>query len=472
MARGQVAPSASCYNGAMSMRILFVVHDFLPQAVAGTEILVARLGQALSKCAQVTIFCTRRNPERPQYGIMRETVQGLDVIGMVQNYPHGPLRRAVSDPGAERVFAGVLEELRPDVVHFHHLAFLPLSLPRIAAEKRAATIFTLHDFYLACPTSGRIVDHPDGTPCQEPSLQRCAECHAHHRHQEGGLEQLAQQVGQVPFLPPGWPFRLFRRLPHPVRTAIRKINLPGSPDPPSALIPDVAAWRHQVNRVFQTVDRFVSPSRFLGEWFLARGLPREKLRILPNPSPTDLGVKALPPWPPLRLLFLGTPAPHKGLEPLVQAVARLQPRVDLEVCGDMDVFPRYTAQVRRAASAHVRFSGPCPPASIGEAFARNHLLVLPSRWPENAPLTVLEAHACGRPVLAPRIGGIPEYVRDAVDGLLYPPEEASGLYETVARLAADPALVQRLAAAARPHASPERHAKQTMDLYLEVLRRR
>ncbi len=454
----------------MSVRILLVVHDFLPESVGGTEILVARLAAEISRQAEVAVFCTFRARQLPQNRLVRDSFAGIDLFKLVQNYPYRVLRETLIDPGAERVFARVLRTFRPDVVHFHHLAFLPLRLPFAAASHGAATVFTLHDYYLACPSGGQRTAHPDGVLCDLPPASRCAECYSHYRHREGGLEQLALRLGALPLLPPGWPFRVFGKLPRGVRRAIKHLNPPGRRQEAPGQEEVVIARQRLVRQLFEKIDLFISPSQFLADWAATIGLSSRRVTVVRNPAAPDLVATSLPPLPPAKLVFVGTPAPHKGLLQVVRSVSHFDAaQVRLEVCGDLDMFPRYTTDVRREAGPNVQFSGACPPATIGQVLVRNHVLVLASSWPENAPLTILEAHACGRPVIASRVGGIPEYVRDRVDGLLFDPARPHELDEILERLVSDPALLPGLAAGIRPPETVAAFARRMMDLYEEVL---
>jgi glycosyltransferase involved in cell wall biosynthesis len=105
---------------------------------------------------------------------------------------------------------------------------------------------------------------------------------------------------------------------------------------------------------------------------------------------------------------------------------------------------------------------------VPEKLEAAHALVLGSTWPENAPLTVLEALAAGRPVVAPRIGGIPEQLRDGEGGLLYDPRDPLGLPAALRRLTSEPALIERLAASIRPPVSAGAHALEVEAVYAAV----
>ena len=96
-------------------------------------------------------------------------------------------------------------------------------------------------------------------------------------------------------------------------------------------------------------------------------------------------------------------------------------------------------------------------------------LVCPSLWAEAAGLVNLEAHASGLPVLASRIGGIPEYVADGETGLLFEPENAGALADAVVRLAADPDLVKRLGDNGRRAVSERYDRRVLATRYAELL---
>lgn len=150
--------------------------------------------------------------------------------------------------------------------------------------------------------------------------------------------------------------------------------------------------------------------------------------------------------------------PKKGLATFLAAAARVaaaDPRARFVLIGDG---PARGDLERRAASLglpdRVRFLGERPDAV--SLLPGLDLLVQPSLW-EGFGLSVLEGMAAGVPVVATRVGGLPEVVRDGVDGLLVPPADPPRLAEAIASLFADPARAQRFGAAGRARARNEFH---------------
>jgi glycosyltransferase involved in cell wall biosynthesis len=97
----------------------------------------------------------------------------------------------------------------------------------------------------------------------------------------------------------------------------------------------------------------------------------------------------------------------------------------------------------------VKVMGKVAQSDVPDIWAAHHAAVLPSRGGEGLPRTLLEAAACGRPLLTTDVPGCRDLVRDGIEGFVTPPGDAAALAERMVRLATDPALVARLGAAAR-----------------------
>jgi glycosyltransferase involved in cell wall biosynthesis len=107
---------------------------------------------------------------------------------------------------------------------------------------------------------------------------------------------------------------------------------------------------------------------------------------------------------------------------------------------------------------------------VGELLARSHLFVLSTRS-EGLPVTVLEAMAAGLPVIASRVGGIPELVVDGETGFLVAPGDPDGLAEAIDRLLGDAGLRERFGAAGRARVEAHFGHEAFVAAHLELLRR-
>jgi glycosyltransferase involved in cell wall biosynthesis len=201
------------------------------------------------------------------------------------------------------------------------------------------------------------------------------------------------------------------------------------------------------------IDLFCSPSQFLLDRHLGAGLAVERHAVVPNGIPTVMR----PPRPgtrdparPLELLFAGRLTAEKGVRVAIEAMKRL-PRdaaVRLTIAGKGYL----EEEVRAAAAANPRisFAGYLSGEEKIRAFSAADCLLLPSLWYENAPVVVLEAAAYQLPVIGSRLGAIPEFAQDGVNGLLFEAGNAQSLADTILRLAANGALRAALAAGGAP----------------------
>lgn len=159
--------------------------------------------------------------------------------------------------------------------------------------------------------------------------------------------------------------------------------------------------------------------------------------------------------PPLRLLLAGRLAEDKGVLVAVEALALARSAghdVALTLAGAAD--PAVDAALGQAVDRlglrdHLRRLGRLPRQRVPALVAGHHVLLAPSLWPDPLPRSAQEGMAAGLAVVASRIGGLPELIRHDESGLLVPPGDAAALARAIGRLAADPALRQRLAEAGR-----------------------
>ncbi len=207
--------------------------------------------------------------------------------------------------------------------------------------------------------------------------------------------------------------------------------------------------RPLVNRINDMLERYairscqqvITVSKSLRREMLSRGVPRQRLAVVPN------GVPGLDPidaarrvsrqaW---RLGIVALMRPRKGVEVALQAMSRLQrngKQIQLDLIGGFES-EGYRQQILEMISALqlesvVRLTGFTNdvPAAIGQLDA----LLLPSLFGEGMPMVVLEAMAAAVPVIATRVEGTPEVVRDGVEGLLAEPRDAISLASKIEQM--------------------------------------
>jgi glycosyltransferase involved in cell wall biosynthesis len=214
----------------------------------------------------------------------------------------------------------------------------------------------------------------------------------------------------------------------------------------------------------------VCPSEFLRGLVVSWGVEADRVSVLPNPTPP---ARELPPREALRarfgmegptLAFAGRLGPQKALDVGIAAVAAVD-GVSLLVAGEGED----RARLEASAGPRVRFLGNLARAEVAELFAAADGSLLSSSW-ENFPHTLVEALAVGTPVIATRVGGVPEVVSDGVNGLLVEPGDVEGLTAAIRRFFADAELRERLRAASA--SSVSRYAPDAVYGRLEDILRR
>jgi len=398
------------------MKILVVSSYFPPHFIGGAEIIAHRQAMALAaRGHEVRVFAGDSSRQVPGYPILQDEFGGLPVTRVaLRTADFAPDANNLAHPTVDRHFERLIRQWRPDVIHAHHLVGLSLGIIRIAREQGVRVVLTLHDHWGFCINSTRITSQ--GTLCADS--RQCHGCQANFQYDRLRLPLLLRQ--------------------------------------------GYMRWQ------LQAVDRFISPSRYLADAYVENGLPAERMQVIANGielerfaaiTPTPLGQR-------LRVLFIGYMGPHKGVPVLLDALAQLPAeRLHVDFVGDGHARTHYQTQLaQRAPGVSVRFWGRLPNEGIAERLAEAQLLVLPSTCPENQPVTITEAMASGLPVVASRIGGIPELVEEGVTGRLAIAGDADSLAACLGHYLAHPE-----ALAAHGRAGRERIQAFAFDRQIERL---
>jgi glycosyltransferase involved in cell wall biosynthesis len=198
--------------------------------------------------------------------------------------------------------------------------------------------------------------------------------------------------------------------------------------------------------------------------------PKVPIAVIPNGVNLEkfkVGERA---WQPPRLLFVGRIVYQKGLDLLLDALAQLkQPVWTLDIVGDGPRMEKLQAQAKELGIANrLNFLGWQHGDELVRRYTEANLFVYPSRH-EGMPNAVLEAMACGLPVLASQIAGNEELVAHKETGLLVPSEDANALQIALGELLPDSAARQRMGAAARKRVEAQYSWQRVGQEYLELV---
>lgn len=320
----------------------------------------------------------------------------------------------VQEPLLVESYAEFLEDVRPDVVHFHH--FLTFGIDFITLTRRilprAKIVFTFHEFLAMCMAHGHMVRTTDGAPCDHESQVRCHQC-----------------------FPERAPEDFFTR----------------------------KLW---FQKHLENVDVFTCPSRYMLDRYVAWGIPESKIRYIANGQrnyadghilrTSHANTKRN------RFGFFGQLVDSKGVQILLEAVELLRAdgftdfRVDINGSNERYASEPVRAKIQAfmdaetklpAAERLVSFNGEYESTNLSGRMERIDWCIVPSLWWETFVLVISEAWMFGKPVICSNIGAMSERVQDEVNGLLFEMGDPAALAETIRRAATEERLWDRLTAA-------------------------
>ena len=306
---------------------------------------------------------------------------------------------------------GLTRALKPDVVHWHNTKGLigkPFAVPGSSA------LYTAHDYYLVCPRSNLV--KPDMSFCRQPKA--CLLCTVRWRK------------------------------------------------PPEI-------WRSGGRRVIRLPNemRILAPSEYVARRLSEDGIsPYRVLRTF-VPDAGNRFAHAMPESD--TVLYVGLLEPHKGVRTLLEAFIKSSTRqgFKLHMIGEGSLKAELKARVNSAGlEKRVEVPGFLPTAEVNLASAEAAVLVIPSEWPENAPLVVLEAFSRGVPVLGSDQGGLPEILGPDTGSRMFKAGEVNSLSEALVSIWSQRDRLEGLGRMARKawetRFSPQTHVNQ----YISIIR--
>ncbi len=385
------------------MHVLFVIDTW--GLIGGTERHAADVVPALEdRGLRVTILC--RTDQRPGFSHAETLV--------VPAFASAALARAERSELASR-----LRELRPDVIL--HSACRNVDAAELFVESAPVVRF-VHDHTLFCPGLNKYRE--DGETCHEAFGAVC-------------LRRYFLTEGCVCFKRTG--------RAHPIRDAWEALR---------------GKWR-EID-IARRATLVLTNSNYMRNELLQAGLDPESTRVLYLFTRSNTSDQPAKPLPPATQSFLEssnaplvfTPTrltlPDKGLDHLITALGEIRTPFRAVIAGQGPAETWLRAKTRaEGLGDRVHFTGWLDSGGVETLYARADLVVCPSVWDEPFGLVGIEAMAHAKPVVAFRVGGIPEWLEDGVTGFLVPRKDTSAMAAAIERLLQDPPLRERLGQAGR-----------------------
>jgi glycosyltransferase involved in cell wall biosynthesis len=398
------------------MRILYVVHQFFPKHYTGTERFTLQIAQQMQKLGH--------RPAVVTYDRWGELVgfENLTSEILVKRYNYASVPVTALRHVKPRNLLGMIDPqiafafknlaLDSDVVHITH----PMWLSSIGMECKNVgipVVMTLTDSWLLCP---RGLMDTGYLLCNGPEAgKRCTAICGF------GQEEIGRRYSEAELL-------------------------------------------------FDTVDQLVSPSRFLSVLFKSNGWTRD-LKVVPHGIDySEVTSREHSKTSVVTFGFVGSLAWHKGTHLLIDAFRTVPNRnIRLNIYGSSSEQPQYFRDLQEKANGDDRIAFMGYFKELAEVMKDISVIVIPSNYYENYPMVALSALAFGVPVVASRVGGIPEIVEDGVNGFLYDFGDWEQLAAVIRRIADDPELIEETRARIVLPRRVEDEALEYENLYRELL---
>jgi glycosyltransferase involved in cell wall biosynthesis len=439
------------------MKIIHIPFCFHPDSLGGTEVYVESLAYHLQQrgvLVTIAVPGDKSSFDKHNGLAVRRFAVSNKVADLRDLYGQG-------DATAAQEFAKILDEEQPDIVHLH--AFTrgaSLRLVREAKQRGSKIVFTYHTPTVSCQR-GTLLRWGKEVCDGKLDLHTCAGCTL----QALGLSGLnAVALGHLP--------PLFGRLAGAAGlsggswTALRMTEL--------------VQLRHSAfHDLMQAADQIVTLCQWVKDLLTRNGIPTEKLSVSRHGLPQRAETGAVESVPimatPLRLAFLGRLDQTKGPDLLIRALRSLPgAAIELHLYGIVQAEggKAYIHQLNQLAEGdpRIHFFSPVPSDRVITLLRNYHLLAVPSRCLETGPLVVLEAFAAGTPVVGADLGGIAEWVKHDVNGLLVAADSIEAWSQTLKQCNEDRTLVARLRQGVRLPRGMDVVAQEMLLLYERTLR--
>lgn len=335
----------------------------------------------------------------------------------------GKIPRIIYSKEAQIKLENLIADTRPEIAHLHLIdRHLTPSIISVLERYKVPMVMTLHDYKIVCPNStlfshGKICERCKRGKFYQTFLQRCIK------------DSLA-------------------------------VSLVGC----------LEAYLHHFLKLYHKVNLFLAPSRFIKEKFEEFGVGEGRIVHLP----LFLNFKQFEPnfgfeKPNYYFLYFGRLSKEKGLETILRTAGEF-PRIRFVIAGEGLEERKLKFFVGENRLSNVEFVGYKERENLWKLVKNAIAILLPSRWYENQPYSVLESMALGKVVIGSRIGGILELIDDSKTGFLFEVENSDGLIAKIKYLLEHQNEIPKMGEKARKKIEKEHNQKIHYQKLIEIYR--
>ena len=440
------------------MRVLQVVHGFPPKQRAGTEIYTYYLSKELAKNHEVHVLYPKlEHVKKPTFlSFNRENLVLHEL-----KYPTSRMQRFINmlffentyiNKEIEDLFRTLITDIDPNIIHFEHLIGLSSTFIEIAGELKIPTVITLHDYWFICPNI-QLLKY-DYTICNGPKANKCHKCWI-KKHSKTLSEALNKYY--IPEFLTLKPFETILKFLNSMKKFEKRIEY--------------------MKSILLKVDKIIAPSQFLREIFIKYGIPQDKIIYSENGYNLDIFKgfrKKKKNTDKVIFGFAGGITRHKGIHVLIDAFINVpEDKAELRIYGNYDLNSKYIKELleKIKGKRNIKLMGRFEDVKI--PYSEIDILIVPSIWHETGgPLVVREALATRTPVVASRVGSIPELIINNFNGLLFEPGDSKDLYDKIMQIIENPDLIEKFKQNIKPPRDIKEQAKEIEKIYYSILEMR
>lgn len=400
------------------MKILLINKFLYPRG--GDAVSTLTTGKLLSQKGHSVFFWGMKHAANPQYPYADYFIENIDYEGDLSGKQKiSNALKILYSFEAKRKIDKFVKIIKPDIVHLNNFAHqISPSILDVFEKHNIPTVMTMHDYKLVCPSYSMFIN---GKPCEKCKNGKYYWCL---------LKRCTKDCYSKSFL----------------NTVEMYLH-------------------HKILHIYDKINVFISPSKFLKEKIEKMGFKR-KIIYLPN-FVNLKDFKSCYDYKERSIIYFGRLSQEKGLFTLMEGVKGID--IKLKIIGDGPLRKELESKVREDRLDNIFFIGYKRGEELKEEIRKSIFVVLPSECYENNPRTVIEAFALGKPVIGARIGGIPELVQEGKTGLTFEPRNAEDLRGKIKYSIKSPGKISEMGKNARKFVekelNSEKYYRQLMKIY-------